>query len=503
MNTDVMGARKSFGNLSVQETIDLASGIERGPRNPTSKAAVKTGIAAANYLYGYPLEDPAKKLYFIEDALRRRIPRKVNEQGGTAAHWKVITGINSAKVKAGVAEGAVNTAITLATAEKSMNYRTLNMYNTYTDESKFFGRKFEDIPQLGMLVTLQDLMIQEDRYQLGGVDVTIGKPATVTAVDSGATGTFSATGYYIVVSALTLHGYLNGAKGRIAGVDAADESIGTTANSGTLTPTNLHGVTISWTDVPGAAAYNIYIGTTSYAAATYVGTATCNSVTVTSPTSYAGQTAGTGVTNLADQTADQYGYEGILQQLAALTGTVGSTGSYGTMTAYYKDNAGVAPTSDGAGGCVELETLLQSIWNNYRISPTVLFLNAQEAKSLKKLAIGSSTANAVRIVVTPDGKNEFGAGSAVNAYWNPYTAQWIDIVTSVHVPPGKLMAIGETVPYPNSETANNLEMDLQQEYYGELFARTTRSTPVGVTCIGALKLYLPGACGIIANLSPA
>jgi hypothetical protein len=48
-----------------------------------------------------------------------------------------------------------------------------------------------------------------------------------------------------------------------------------------------------------------------------------------------------------------------------------------------------------------------------------------------------------------------------------------------------------------------MEIDLQQEYYGELFARTTRTTPVGVTCIGALKLYLPGACGIISNLAAA
>ena len=500
---DVMGARKSFGNLSVQETIDLAQGIPQGPRRATSASAQKTGIAAASYLYGYPLEDPSKKLYFIEDAIRRRIPRKVNPQGGVAAHWKVITGINSANVKAGVAEGAVNTAVTLATAEKSQNYRTLNMYNTYTDESKFFGRNFEDIPQLGMLVTLQDLMIQEDRYLIGGTDVTIGKPTTVTAVDSGAAGTFANTTYYFVVSALTLHGYLNQAKGRLAGVDAADESIGTTANSGSLTPTNLHGVTLSWTDVPGAFAYNIYVGTASFAAAVWIGVATTNLITLTSPTSYNGATATAGVTNIADQTADQYGYEGIIQQLCALTGTAGSTGSYGTKTAYYKDNAGVAPTSDGAGGCVEIETMLQSIWNSYRISPTVLLLNAQEAKSIKKLAIGSSTANAVRIVVTPDGKNEFGAGSAVNAYWNPYTAQWIDIITSVHMAPGKVIAIGETVPYPQSETPNNLEVDLQQEYYGEMFARTTRSTPVGVTCIGALKLYLPGACGIIANLIAA
>ena len=496
-----MDELKNGLGLTTQETLELAKVMRAsaGPRSPSS-AAIKTGITAtSNYQYGYPLEAPAKSLYFIEDLFRRRVPRVVNPTGGTTAHWKVITAINSGKVKAGVAEGAVNTAITITDAEKTAVYRTLNMYNTFTDEAKFFGRKFVDVPELGMLTTLQALMIQEDRYLLGGTDVTIGKPTTVTAADSGATGTFANTAYYIVVSALTLHGYLNGAKGRLAGADAADESIGTTANSGaTLTPTNLHGVSLTWDDVPGAAAYNIYVGTASFAAATYVKTVTCNKATLTAPTA-----AGAGVTNLADQTADQYGYQGLLQQLTALTGTVGSTGAYGTKSAYYLDNAGSAPTSDGAGGCAEIETALASIWSNYRVSPTLALMNSQESKSLKKLAIGSSTSNAVRITVTPDGKNEFGAGAAVNAYWNPYTSQWIKVAVSVHSPPGKIFLLGETVPYPNAETPNNFEVELQQEYYGEMFARTTRQTPVGVTCIGAFKVYLPGACGILANLSAA
>ena len=493
---------KNGMGLTTQETIDLAMGINPGPRQATS-AAIKTGLTgsattAGGYLYGYPLEAPAKKLYFIEDALRRRIPRKVNEQGGVAAHWKVITAINASSVKAGVAEGAVATALTPTTAEKSQSYRTLNQYNTYTDEARFFGRKFEDIPQLGMLMTLQSLMIQEDRYLLGGSDVTINKPTTVTGADSG-TATVSGMStqtYYVWVSALTLHGYLNGATGH-ASTDATDET-DATAISGGVSMTSGHSMTVTVTDVPGAAAYNVYIAATnSIAAAYYQGTYTTNLITVKK------LIASGNVPNTSDATADQYGYEGILQQLVALTGTAGSTGSYGTKTAYYLDNAGVAPTADGAGGCVEVETAIQNIWNKYRVSPTVFIVNSQEGKSLKKLTIGSSSSNAVRVTINEDSKNKFVAGSAVDTYWNPYTQQLMEIVTSVHCPPGKLFLLGESVPYPNAETPNNFEVDLQQEYYGEMFARTIRQTPVGVTCIGALKVYLPGACGILANLAAA
>lgn len=484
--------------LTTEETINLALGLQTGPRNPTSRA-IKTNITAATTaLTGYPLEKPAKSLYFVEDALRRRIPRIVNPVGGDTAHWKIITAINAAKIKAGVAEGAVATAADLSTSAKSMAYRTLNQTKAYTDEAKFFGRQFQDIPQLGMLATLQSLMIQEDRYLLGGTDVTIGGPETVTAADDATAGNFTTAAWYIVVSALTIHGWQNGAKGRITGTDAVDESIGTVVTTGSFTATSGHSVLVTWTDVPGAFAYNIYVGSTSAAAATYNCTVYCNKKLISDVTA-----AGTGVTNLADQTADAYGYEGIIQQLTALTGTVGSTGSYGTKTAYYKENAGVAPTSDGAGGCVEVETALASIWNNYRVSPTMMLVNSQEAKSLKKLTIGSSSSNAVRVTINQDDKNKFTAGSAVNTYFSPYTEQLINIITSVHCPPGKIFLLGERVPYPNAEVPNNFEVDLQQEYYGEMFARVTRTTPVGVTCIGALKIYLPGACGILSNLAPA
>ena len=112
-----------------QETIDETKGIlSKGVqqlRAPTS--ARKDITVAGDVLYGYPLEAPAKKLYPVEDSMRRRVPRWVNPVGGTYAHWKQITAINTNKVKAGVAEGAINDMIALADREMSARYVTLNM----------------------------------------------------------------------------------------------------------------------------------------------------------------------------------------------------------------------------------------------------------------------------------------------------------------------------------------------------------------------------------------
>jgi len=487
-----------FGEIT-QETIDMTRGIiQGGPqalRSPTSAAAVKTGITVgADYLYGYPLEAPSKKLYPIEDAMRRRVPRFVNPMGGLYAHWKQITAINSGKIKAGVAEGAVNTAITLTNEEKSAKYKTLSMYNTYSDESRFMGRKFEDIPAYAMLALLQSLMIEEDIYIIGGSDAEItgstNAPTGLAAAASSGSLT-PGSNYYFAVSALNLHGYLNGANGRATG-DSNGES---QACAAVGPSTGSSGYELTWADVKGAFAYNVYCYTS--ATVRFIATVTTNKYTVTA------LGASTNVVNVADQTRDVYGYAGLMQQICNLTEHSGLTyGTYGTMTAYYKSMDGEELNGDMAAGVVEIDEALQSIWNSARISPTVMLANAQEARSLKALAIGNAGTNAARIMVAMDGQAEFKAGAGVTAYYNPFTAQWIPIVVSTHMAPGTLMLLGERVPYPNSETPNNFEVELQQEYYGEEFARVARSQPIGATCIGALKLYFPPACGIIKCIAP-
>ena len=491
----------SLGSVT-QETIDQAfsdaynmtsAAMKGGPqRLPTSSLAVKTGISVgSNYLYGYPLEAPAKKLYPIEDAMRRRIPRAVNPIGGTVAHWKTISAINSALVNAGVAEGAVNTAITITDQERYMTYKTLNMYNTYTDEARQMSRRFEDVPAFTMLATLQSLMIEEDVHIIGGNITTLNTlmaANTLVPADSTGGSLTPTTNYDYGVSALTLHGYLNSksaGKGGRGTSDTAGESQVKTLTSYTSGGAAT-AIELTWADVPGAFGYNVYIGTHS-------GTLYWQQ-TVTTNYAKIKTLPGAGNTkNTSDQTAETYGYSGLLEQIA-----VTSTGTTGSCYYLSKDNAVL--TADGAGGISEFDTALQSIWNTARIGPTVMLVNAQESMDIKKLAIGSSSTNAVRVMTQVPGQSTFQAGAGVSKYYNPFTDQWIDIVTSIHMPPGKIMLLGERVPYPNAETPNNFEVELQQEYYGEEFARVARSQPVGVTCIGALKVYYPAACGIIANI---
>ena len=217
---------------------------------------------------------------------------------------------------------------------------------------------------------------------------------------------------------------MNGATGTVAAVVAPDESSG----SGDISITTGAGVTavdLTWTAVKGAMAYNIY-GCLHAGSRIYLKTVTTNATTVTTIAGTAGHTV-----NATDETGNAYGYESILQQMVVLTGAA----TYGTMTAYYKTMNGAELNGDGAAGITEIDTALQNIWNTARISPTVMLVNAQESRSMKALAIGSSGTNATRITVAMDGQAEFKAGAGVTAYYNPFTAQWIPIITSLHVAP--------------------------------------------------------------------
>jgi hypothetical protein len=321
-------------------------------------------------------------------------------------------------------------------------------------------------------------MVQEDLYDFGGNSSAISKPASLNLTETTGGSLTGGSQYYIGVSALTIFGWQNGSAGHSTS-DSEDESDAVIENI-TLGASST-AVNATWADVKGAFAYNVYIGTAS-GSEYYLTTVNTNHCLITEcPAS--GNTP-----NTSNHTADDYAYDGVVAQLTAAN-----------SGAYYKSLDGAPLTGDNAGGVAEIETLLESIWNNYRVSPTVIFMNARESKAIKTLSLSGGN-NSMRVTINQDNKNRFTAGAAVNTYWSPYQEQLIELKTSVHVPPGKIIAIGETIPYPDSEVANNLEMELQQEYYGEIYARTERSTPLGVSMIGALKCYLPGACGIISNI---
>lgn len=465
---------------SIRQTNEIIRAVQSSTR--VGEGARKAITVAGDVLYGYPLEAPSKNVYPVEDRVRRRIPRWVNPKGGAVAHWKVVTSINANNVEGAVSEGNLNSEVTLTDSDKNVTYKTLDMVNSFTDEARAAGRAFEDIPAKTMLTALQNLMIEEDIYDIGGNITAVGAPTGLTGTGATTTGggLTSGTTYYYAVSALTLQGYLKTSTGRAAGVDAPNESTGATFSGAPGGSFNSEALT--WTDVKGAVAYNVFVGTT--ATVHYLATATVNAYTALTST----QTSAN-VPNVADQTGNTKTFDGVLAQ-AVVSGA----------NCYYKTLDNAKLTTDGGGGILELENMLKSMFKTARIGPTVVLVGADVASEMKNIIMANGGTPIVRIDVTEEGERRMSAGYALADYWSPYMAQNIEILVSQHMPPGLMLAIAETLPYPNNETPNNLEMELQYDYFGEEMAKTSRKQVYSVSMYGALKLYFPPGVGVIKNI---
>jgi len=148
--------------------------------------------------------------------------------------------------------------------------------------------------------------------------------------------------------------------------------------------------------------------------------------------------------------------------------------------------------------------MLESLWNNYKLGPSTIYVNAQEAKNITKKVLGSasgSTGATYSINVNPG--QEINAGSVVVSYLNKFAMggrQSIPIEIHPYLPPGLLLAVTEQLPYPVTGIPNVMEMKLRQDYYQVEWPQRERQYESGVYCDGVLAHYFPPSMGIIANI---
>lgn len=463
---------------------------------------LQKAITTATGLTGYSLEAPSKKLYPVRTPLRNRIARVGAMTGATAVNWKAITGINTAKVKASVAFGTRNSEITYTTVARSATYKSFGLDDSVQDESVWMGRGFEDVRALSTMATLESVMIEEEKLILGGNPgaaaggVALGTaptPSLDVTQAGGCTGTFN-----VVIVALTLYGYLSRtvSGGVTTAILTASEHSkpGVAASTGAI---NNNKIIATWTAVDGAVAYAVYAGT--------AGNETLQDVvTVNAWDSGTGALTATGQALSAltdsDVSADSEDFAGIIPQLFA-----SGAGTYLDSL----DNA--ALTADGAGGIVEFDTLLKSLWDNYGIGPTLAVMSSQEAKNATKkiMGSGSGTSSAVQYRVNlTDGDKTITGALFVSGYVNKFTSgarpgepDVVPFLIHPDLTPGMILFLGEELPYPDAEVQNVFVMDMLQEYAQFEWARVQRKYEHGVYANGVLKLYFPSGCGVVYNIA--
>jgi hypothetical protein len=490
-----------------QDTLDLVKGALRSPSDQIAKT-ISTGTG----LVAFDLQAPAKNLYPFVTPIRNVIPR-VGGGTGTATNWRQVTALVGSGFDAmgWVPEGQRSAQMSYTTASKSATFVTIGEEDAATYEAINAGRGFEDIQARMTFRLLQKMMLKEEMAILGGnASLQLGTPATPVLSAAGTGATLPAATYYVKVVGLTLEGYQNSS---VAGGVATTKAItGADGNTYTLSggSSNISaessgqavtlGQTLSAivTPLTGAVAYAWYVGTATNAE-TLQAITTINSAIFAAPLagSRQAQSAITG----DNSTNANYAYDGLLTS-ALKSGSNAYVSTMATGTA----GAGTPLTASGRGSVVEIDTMFQTMWNNYQLSPTVLYVNVQELKNITAKVLSNASGPLLHYNVGDDGNPyDLAAAGAVSYYFNPFALNGgLRIPIRIHprVPPGTIIGWAENLPvqYQSNEVPNVAEVKTRQDYYQIDWPVVTRQRQVGVYAEEVLAVYAPFAMGVVTNI---
>ena len=502
-----------MGANTTEETIQLVKAAQGVPmsddltKNFTQPGSATTGLQA------YNLEAPSKKLVPVLTPLRNMIPRR---GGGFAiqANWKAITGINTAAMRAGVAEGKRGGQITHSLSEYFAAFRGIGLEKSVTFEAGYAGLGYEDLKAQSVLQSLQATMIAEDLILLGGnTSTALGTTPTPTTSTATTGGTVTAATYNVICVALGLQAYWdvaganNGAVGQTfdpttatvpgsitrTNADATTDTFGggtaaksTAASQVTTGATST--ITASVAAVKGAYAYAWFLGTSG--AEKLAAVTTINSVVFTAvPAS--GQNAST---LSGDNSTSSLEFDGLLT-LAAKSGS----NAYFATLATGTPGTGTTLTA-GSGRVVEIDVALASFYQKYRLQPTHIFMNFAQFQKVTNLVLGSTNPS-VQFIVDPTTPQEVTAGRNVAKYMSPITGEIINLVVHPNLPPGTIFFYTKNVPAYVDGIQDMCRVLTRQEYYQLEWPLRSRKYEYGVYADEVLQHYLPPSLGVITNIA--
>ncbi len=473
-------------------------------------------VNQASNITAYDLQGPAKNLYPVNTPIRNRLPR-VSGNGGTATNWKAIQSLAGSGYDSmgWVAEGQRTARMSYTAVNKSATYATIGEEDQITYEARNAAVGFEDVRSTGSMRVLQKMMLKEENALLmgngGSNAVALGTPTAPTLGAAGSGATLPAATYSVIVVALTGEGVRNSSV--VAGVATSQVVTGADGQTFTLnggssnksanaTQAVTLGQTLSASTpaVNGAMGYAWFVGTAGSEKLEAI--TSLNSVTFSAPLAGIYQAA-TAVT--ADKSTNSLGFAGLLYSALA-AGSGAYVKSLPTGTA----GTGTAMTASGRGTVNEIDAMLLYMWNTWQVSPTVIYVNAQELNSISKLALtGPSSAPLLQIFTDPaSGYQGLMAGGVVGFYFNPFAMNGgIKVPIKIHptLPAGTLVGWCEDLPlqYQSNEVPNVAEVKLRQDYYQIDWPARTRAFEFGVYSDEVLAVYAPFAMGVISNIAPS
>ena len=469
---------------------------------------IEKSITTGTGLVAYDLQAPAKNLYPVNTPLIRSLPRVGGV--GRATNWKAITGLSGSGFDATgwVPEGQRAGQMSYATSNRSASYATLGEEDQATWEAISAGRTFEDVQATMTTRLLQKMMLKEEMAVLAGnASLQLGTPSAPSLAVGGSGATLPAATYSVIVVALTLEGFRNSSlvngvatTKTVTGADGKTFTIngGSSNKSSNTTQVVTLGQILSVTAaaIPGAVAYAWYVGAAG--SETLQAITGVNSAIFSTPLASSRQAA-SAVT--VDSSTNASGFDGLLT-----TALKPGNGAYVNTLATGVAGTGATLTSSGHGSVNEIDAMLQGLWDQYQVSPTVLWVNSQQLKDIAAKVLSDGSAPLLQYFQNPaDGEARMTAGAAIDFYFNPFLNGGMRIPIRIHpfVPPGTILGYAADLPiqYQSNEVPNVAEVKVRRDYYQVDWPVTTRAQMVGVYAEETLAVYAPFAMAAITNIA--
>jgi hypothetical protein len=490
-----------------QETLDLA---KAGQVTDDATLFRKAGITTASGLVYYDLESPSKLIFPTPSPLRNMIPR-VGGGGDTATRWKALLSINLSNMHAGVAAGKRGGVLDHTWTPFTAAYATIGLEESVDFEAEQAALGFDDARAKAALLQLKNVMRSEEYMILGGnSSLLLGTAVTPTCSFATSGGTVPDGNYYIQVIALGPDGYAmatisatgviqtfvktnadattDTVNGNCGQVSAASSIIACTGGAG-----NKHVVSAYTTAVKGAVAYAWYIGTTGALKLAQI--TTINSVVISALPSGSNQDSASLVA--ADYSKQALVFDGLLT-FASTT----ANNAYFAALATGTPGTGTTLTGDGLGGVQEFSTAFASFYDNYRMSPTHIWVNSAQILKIKALCMlnGSGAPYVIR-TNEASGAMDLVAGIKGLVIINPITNTEVQVTVHPFLTRGTILFTTDELPYEVTDVPAPLRIKTQREYYNMMWPLRTRKWESGTYCTEVLQCYAPFTLGIIQNVA--
>jgi hypothetical protein len=499
-------------HTDVQDVLDRLKAAQRRPLGdprfkdlaPLGKSTFGPSASATSGLTFYDLELGAKFLYPVMTPLRNIIPR-VSGKGGIQAAWRAITAINTAGLRFGVSAANRGGVLAVSTQDYTATYKGIGVETSVDFEAQYAGQEFDDVRAVAAKTGLEALMLGEEAMILGGnSSVALGTTPTPTLTASTTDGSLVAQTWSVVCVALSLDGLLNGSV--TSGIQAsivrtnADNSTDTfgggaarqSAAATIVTTESTGSIAATVTLVPGAAGYAWFWGAS--------GSERLGEITTINSTVITAAAAGTQQASdlpPADWSQNALAFDGLIYQA-----TKPGSGSYLLAMPTGSAGTGTPLTADGSGGIVEVDLVLRSMWDTYRLSPDTMWVSSQEATNISNKVMLGSTNSAQRFVFEA-AQDMVGGGIMVRTYLNRYSMQGgsaVDVRIHPNMPAGTILFTTKMLPYPLAGVGNVVQIRTRQDYYQIEWPLRTRKYEYGVYADEVLQNYFPPSMALITNI---